>query len=101
MPATFGTAVLTVSGTVVGESGAPIRVVSAQVTSGATGSIITLKNGTGSGGTIYWQGQGTANETTTPSTFPAGGLYFPGGCFVSWDGNGSGANVQFEQAATI
>lgn len=101
MAATFGTAVLTSSGTVVGESGAPIRVYSAEVKSGATGSVLTLKNGTSASGTVYWQGQGTASQTTSPATFPAGGLYFPGGLFVSWDANGSGANIGFEQVATI
>lgn len=101
MSATFGTFITTSSGSVVGESGAPIRVVSVQITSGGTASVVTLKNGTSSSGTVYYQGTGTINQTTTPANFPAGGLYFPGGCFISWDGNGSGANVQFEQATTI
>lgn len=101
MSATFGTQVFGSSGAVVGESGAPIRVVSVQITSGGTASVVTLKNGTSSGGTVYWQGTGTISQTATPANFPAGGLYFPGGCFISWDGNGSGANVQFEQAVTV
>lgn len=100
MPATFGTQTVGTSG-VIGKSGDAVRVVSCQVTSGGTASVVTLFNGTSTGGTVYWQGTGTINQTTTPATFPAGGLYFPGGCFFSCDGNGTGGNVQFEQAASI
>ena len=92
----IGTTQLAATG-VVGKSGDPIRVYSAQVTSGGTVSVISLYNGTSASGTPYWQGTGVINQTTAQPNFPAAGIYFPGGCFVSWDGNGSGANIQWEQ----
>lgn len=101
MPATFGAQTISASA-VIGESGAPIRVVSAQVTSdGVAASVLTLRNGTSGSGTIYWQGTGVISQTTAPVTFPAGGLYFPGGLFVSLDAHGTGAIIEYEQVATI
>lgn len=104
MPATFGTQVISTAGggsAAIGKSGDPIRVVSAQVTSGGTASVLSLYNGTAASGTPLWQGAGTINETTTPATFPAGGLYFPSGCFASYDAQGNGCNIQYELITSI
>lgn len=101
MSVSFGVQVISTSG-VIGEQGAPIRVVSAQVTNDAsTASVLTLRNGTSASGTILYQGSGTVSQTTTPTNFPAGGLYFPAGLYVSLDAHGTGAIIEYEQAATI
>jgi len=96
----FGTQQLTAVG-IIGKSGDPVTVFGVQFTSGGTASVVSLYNGPAASGTPYFQGTGVINQTTSPANFPSAGIYFPGGCYVSWDGNGSGANVQYQMSQTI
>jgi hypothetical protein len=105
MPSPGGTSVFTVNGSVVGKSSDSTRIYSVQVQTGTsiTGSYVSLWNGSNSSGTPIWQGQGfsVANMVTSPPYFPAGGIMFPLGCYITWDNNGIGANVQYETLATL
>lgn len=87
--------VLTVSG-VLGTSGKPIRVYNINLISTGTASVIQLKSGTASGGTIWIQETGTIS---TGKTFDYGvhGHYFPSGCFVTVDGNIVSAEISYSQ----
>ena len=69
----------------VGSSGKPIRVFFAHLVSSATASTVSLKNGTTSSGTAYAQIDGIASQGVTLNF--AGGMRFPGGCFLDADAN--------------
>ena len=76
---------------VVGQSGKPTRVYWIHLISGGTASTTSLKNGTSTAGTAYCQVNGKANEGVLLNF--AGGMRFPGGCFLDTDANISYATV--------
>ena len=71
------------------ESGKPVRVYWVSLVSGATASVLSLKNGTTSSGTEYISITGTANTGIVVNF--AGGALFPGGLFADADANISSA----------
>lgn len=79
----------------VGTSGNPIRVYSIHLVSSSTASTTTLKNGTTTSGTAYLQVDGIASQGVTINI--AGGMRFPGGCFVDADANISYAIVVYTE----
>lgn len=87
---------LTASG-VVGVSGKPLVVHAVSVDSGVAASIPVLRNG-GASDTPLFEGLGTALRKVLVPNIPAGGVYFPAGCYVSLDGNegGDGVTVWYE-----
>ena len=80
-----GTQVLTTSG-VVGASGKPTRVFCVHIVSAGTAGNATLKDGTTTAGTASAAFLATINTGTT-FTAEGTGIYFPNGCFASFDAN--------------
>ena len=79
------TAVRTDDG-VIGPSGKRIRLFSLTLRSGGTASVLALHNGTGTGGTMYFQGTG-AISTGVTFVFGQCGRLFPAGCYADVDAN--------------
>ena len=95
-----GTITVDASG-VVNTSGKPQRVYGLTITSNATaGGIVTLRNGTGATDTIFMTPQGKISDTTLITGFPAEGMYFPAGLYVSIGTNVTVAYIQVEQVST-
>lgn len=88
-----GTQILTTSG-VVGVSGKPTRVFCVHIVSAGTAGNATLKDGTTTDGTASATYLATIN---TGTTFPAEGtgIYFPNGCYASFDANVSRCVVTY------
>lgn len=86
---------MTASG-VIGLPGQPITVYGVNIvsTSGG-GSVVTLRNGSSSSGTIYIQESGTTSKGVT--FIYSEGFYFPAGLYVSVDGNISTALISYDQ----
>jgi hypothetical protein len=80
-----GTVVLTQSG-VVGASGTPTRIFCVHLVSAGTAGNATFKNGIDTSGTAQSTYLATINTGTTFNSDPVG-LYFPSGCFASFDAN--------------
>lgn len=78
----------------IGPSDKAIQLYSVSLISGGTASVLSLLNGTSTGGTQYVSITGIAN-TGTVINF-AGGLRFPNGLFADVDTNISSATFGFE-----
>lgn len=79
----------------IGTGGTAVRVFNMHVISGGGGgSIVSLRNGSTSGGTIWVTETGT---TSTGKSFNYGtqGILFPSGCFVSTDTNSAQVTISF------
>jgi hypothetical protein len=83
MPTSQGSVTLIGSGALIA-SGRQVRVYSLTFTSGASVGAIQLYNGTAASGTPVWSQEGTASRSFTQNF--EGGLLFPAGCYVSFDG---------------
>jgi hypothetical protein len=83
----------------VGTSGAPIRVFSMHIISGAGGgAIVNLRSGTAVGDTIRIKETGTASQGKT-FTYGKYGYLFESGCFCDVDANTTSALVTFIKEA--
>ena len=83
----------------VGVSGKPCRVFGMHAISGAGGgTVVSLRNGTTTSGTIYLTETGTAS---TGATFNYGpyGVLFPAGCFCDVGANITSALISFKMEA--
>lgn len=85
--------------TTIGTAGTAIRLFTLHVisTSGG-GSIVSLRNGSTSGGTIWVTVTGTTSTGVTVN-FGSHGILFPAGCFVSTDANSADVTATFNYAA--
>lgn len=91
-----GTQLLAADGAL-GTSGTAVRVYAISILSGATAGILSLRNGTGTGDTIYATLTCAAVSTSTVFTFGTTGMFFPNGCFVDIISNVTSAAVSFVQ----
>jgi len=90
-----GTALVTAAG-VVGLSGKPITVYAMNIIStGGGGSVVTLRDGTTSSGTIYIAETGTTSKGVTFNY--SEGFYFPDGLYVSVDANLTSVLISYDQ----
>lgn len=92
-----GSTYLTTSGAVgiaKGSSAEPKIIYSIHVISGATPSLVTLKDN-GSSGTIYIQELGTANQGQT-FNYPEG-KFFPNDCYYTADGNQTSVLISYDE----
>ncbi len=80
-----------------GTSGARTRVFSISILSAGTAGILSLRNGTGTGDTIYATLTCAAVSTSTVFDFGPSGMFFPNGCFVDIISNVTSAAVNFVQ----
>lgn len=80
---------------VVGVSGARIRVYSINLTSTGTASTLIMKDGTSSSGTALVQVDGVISQCVTKNF--TGGLIFNSGCFADCDANISYATIVYTQ----
>ena len=71
-----------------------VRVWSVVVKSDTTAAVVSLKNGTSTGGTEYDQIDGTISKAVVRSY--EGGLVFPAGCFVDLDAHTTYVTVSLE-----
>jgi hypothetical protein len=79
----------------VGSAGTAIRIFTMHLISGGGGAtVVSLKNGSTSGGTTWITETGT---TSTGKTFNYGhdGVLFPAGCFVVTDANSADVTITF------
>lgn len=78
----------------VGRAGDACRVYSINIISGGTAAVVSLRNGSTVGGTIYITETGTIS---TGKTFDYGayGFLFPSGCFVDVDANTTSVLVSY------
>lgn len=94
---TAGSVLLAEDG-VVGTSGAPTRIFSIHMISGAGGAgVLTLCNGTAATDTIYMEITGTAASTGITDNFGRNGFLFPDGCFADFDDNVATLEVTYSQ----
>lgn len=80
---------------IAGASPRPIRLFSVVLMSGGTASVLSLLDGTTSGGTEYVNITGTASTGSVVNF--AGGLRFPDGLYATVDGNISYAVLSFTE----
>lgn len=90
-----GSVLITADGAV-GTSAAPTYVSAIHIISGGTAAVVSLRNGTSTGGTAWVTETGTVS---TGKTFYYGnpGLLFPSGCFVDVDTNTTSVAVSYSQ----
>ena len=81
----------------IGIAGQAKMVYSVTLISGATAGVLSLKNGSTSGGTLYLSGTGTINQGVTFNY--SEGFFFPGGCFAATDSNTTSILVSYEEFA--
>jgi len=90
-----GTQRITTSDSAIGTSGRRIRVYCVSLLSGATASVLALRNGTSTAGNIFEQVDGIAIQSVTKNY--AGGLSFPAGCFADVDANITSATFIYSE----
>jgi hypothetical protein len=71
-----------------------VRVFNIVAKSSGTACVVSVKNGTTTGGTEYDQINGTINQAVIRNY--EGGLVFPAGCFIDLDVNTSYVTVSLE-----
>jgi len=90
-----GSKLLSASGEIGAVAGKPVRLFAIHLVSGGTAGVVTLKNN-GSSGTAYVTETGTVNTGKTVDYSDAG-MFFPNGCYVSFDGNVSRVLASYRQ----
>lgn len=90
-----GTVLITADGAV-GTAGVGTRVFFIHIISGGTAAIVSLRNGSTVGSTIYVTETGVISTGST-KPYGANGIFFPAGCFVDVDTNTTSVLVSFEQ----
>ena len=88
-----------VSDSVVGVSGAPVRLFGLLIKSDGTGTVVNVYNGTSTGGVLMDECVGTASVVTRIS-YP-GGLLLPAGAFLDVDAHTTYCVAIFEQVASV
>src|SRR4051812_32517480 len=84
------------------KSGSPQRVTGITITSNGGGNgVVALRNGTSGSATILVQFTGVQSSAAAPANFPADGINFPAGLFVSLDTNTTSVTLTMEQLATV
>lgn len=79
----------------IGTAGTAVRVYTIHVIStGGGASVVSLRNGSTAGGTIWVTETGTIS-TGKSVNYGTQGILFPAGCFVSTDANSSNVIVTF------
>lgn len=86
---------------VIGVEDKPLIVYAVSVDSAATAAVVAFHNGDAATDTMMFQATGTVSKTVLIADIPAGGLYFPAGCFVDIDANTDAVTVWYEQISVV
>jgi hypothetical protein len=91
-----GTQAFTTADVVIGTSGKPTRVFSINFLSGATASVINVRNGTSTAGTALIREDGVISSAKTVN-YGTVGVFFPAGCFLDVDANTVSGSISYSQ----
>jgi len=97
MDSNYGGSQLVVADAILGVSGQPVRIYSIHILSTSTAAVVSLRNGSTVGGTIWITETGTISTGKTIS-FGTSGAFFPNGCFVDVDANTTSVLVNYIQS---